>query len=339
MNPVELTPPHCDQAILHAPADYNEVGALLSQDGQAWVLCIHPIGEAPWLLANPPTSRVGRAPTVMSRFAIPLTQRAWNVLLSKATTIESNAYGPTRLRAHVGGVDLPIVRGAVLPVELLGGARTRPPRSGEQNLQQLSVPELPNAAGTCEGSESDHAQTAELVFHGSSWTLTTRTAWSKVPRESLLLSGEGIWGGSSPNWLRSIWSVLTVIASELTPVLWQQENERLKHGECGYCDAHPEWQALRQLWGICFTGHQPILTSGYEQIACPSDIRRPGGVASRWHGNVASPSTGCTERGVLFEEQGELFFGCPVCDYQKLMGPYVSIADLAQAERDHHAQH
>ncbi|MEU7174649.1 MULTISPECIES: hypothetical protein [Micromonospora] len=28
-------------------------------------------------------------------------------------------------------------------------------------------------------------------------------------------------------------------------------------GECTYCDAHPDWQELRQLWGIAFTGHTP----------------------------------------------------------------------------------
>ncbi len=60
-------------------------------------------------------------------------------------------------------------------------------------------------------------------------------------------------------------------------------------GECRYCDEHPDWQQLRQLWGICFTGHQPVIIStgtySYELIACPSDIRRPGNVAGRWPGN------------------------------------------------------
>jgi hypothetical protein len=61
-------------------------------------------------------------------------------------------------------------------------------------------------------------------------------------------------------------------------------------GECQYCDEHPDWQQLRQLWGICYTGHAPvIITEGsgfsYELIACPSDIRRPGSVARHWPGN------------------------------------------------------
>jgi len=64
-------------------------------------------------------------------------------------------------------------------------------------------------------------------------------------------------------------------------------------GECKFCDAQPEWQALRQLWGICFTGHQPVIVSdgtftAYELIACPSDIRRPGNVAGQWPGNRAA---------------------------------------------------
>ena len=64
-------------------------------------------------------------------------------------------------------------------------------------------------------------------------------------------------------------------------------------GSCRFCDEKPEWQALRQLWGICFTGQEPeIVTHGnhhYQMIACPSDIRRLGGVADRWPGNKAHP--------------------------------------------------
>ena len=62
-------------------------------------------------------------------------------------------------------------------------------------------------------------------------------------------------------------------------------------GECKFCDELPDWQALRQLWGICYTGHTPEIANNglvvYEQIACPSDIRRPGGSASRWPRNRA----------------------------------------------------
>lgn len=60
-------------------------------------------------------------------------------------------------------------------------------------------------------------------------------------------------------------------------------------GECRYCDEHPDWQALRRLWGIAFTGHQPVLGEQWEEIACPSDIRRLGGLAARWPGNQSKP--------------------------------------------------
>ena len=52
-------------------------------------------------------------------------------------------------------------------------------------------------------------------------------------------------------------------------------------GECSYCDMYPEWQELRRLWGVAFTGHHP---QGWE-VACPSDQRRPGGVNQIWPGN------------------------------------------------------
>lgn len=67
-------------------------------------------------------------------------------------------------------------------------------------------------------------------------------------------------------------------------------------GECAYCDRRPEWQALRMLWGIAFTGHQPKIhgsgPAAWHEIACPSDIRRPGSVAARWPGNVARLQAG-----------------------------------------------
>jgi hypothetical protein len=58
-------------------------------------------------------------------------------------------------------------------------------------------------------------------------------------------------------------------------------------GECSFCDQQPEWQALRQLWGICFTGHPPATE---RETACPSDLRRPGGVNQLWPGNQARSS-------------------------------------------------
>ncbi len=61
-------------------------------------------------------------------------------------------------------------------------------------------------------------------------------------------------------------------------------------GDCGYCDEHPEWQVLRRVWGIAFTGHAPGLVypdypaAGY-QLPCPSDLRRGQGGAHVWGGN------------------------------------------------------
>ena len=85
-------------------------------------------------------------------------------------------------------------------------------------------------------------------------------------------------------------------------------------GECEYCDLHPEWQELRKVWGIAFTGHLPgpITAADVEGqggsrsfgiswkvpamrpqvwLPCPADFARPAGSRSahqRWHGNVAT---------------------------------------------------
>lgn len=60
-------------------------------------------------------------------------------------------------------------------------------------------------------------------------------------------------------------------------------------GECRYCDEHPDWQALRQFWGIAFTGHKPVplYEGGPMQAPCPSDARRGYGDshAHVWGGN------------------------------------------------------
>lgn len=56
-------------------------------------------------------------------------------------------------------------------------------------------------------------------------------------------------------------------------------------GECEYCDRHPDWQALRELWGVAFSGHDP---QGWES-PCPSEMRRPRETIILWAGNVAKP--------------------------------------------------
>ncbi|MEV7265596.1 hypothetical protein AB0N38_18770 [Micromonospora aurantiaca] len=59
-------------------------------------------------------------------------------------------------------------------------------------------------------------------------------------------------------------------------------------GECTFCDAYPEWQQLRQLWGIAFTGRQPRIDRErpwLSEVRCPSDARWPGRVNQVWPGN------------------------------------------------------
>lgn len=59
-----------------------------------------------------------------------------------------------------------------------------------------------------------------------------------------------------------------------------------KPGECEYCDHYPDWQELRQMWSIAFTGHEPTA----DQLPCPADHTRPPGSPSdhrQWYGNVA----------------------------------------------------
>lgn len=51
--------------------------------------------------------------------------------------------------------------------------------------------------------------------------------------------------------------------------------------KCIYCDKYPERQALREMWGINFTGEYDT-----DKIVCPSEQRRPLEVINRWHGNV-----------------------------------------------------
>ena len=63
-------------------------------------------------------------------------------------------------------------------------------------------------------------------------------------------------------------------------------DQRILHapGECEYCDAHPDWQALRIHWGIAFTGYEPEGT----ELPCPANHAR-GENVNKWYGNVARP--------------------------------------------------
>jgi hypothetical protein len=53
-------------------------------------------------------------------------------------------------------------------------------------------------------------------------------------------------------------------------------------GECKYCDDYQDWQELRKLWRIAFTGHRP---EGRE-MSCPSDFNRGLGASAVWPGNT-----------------------------------------------------
>jgi hypothetical protein len=54
-------------------------------------------------------------------------------------------------------------------------------------------------------------------------------------------------------------------------------------GECSYCDKHPDWQALRQLWGIAFTGYEP----DDKELPDPATAARGFKIVNAWGGNQA----------------------------------------------------
>jgi hypothetical protein len=55
-------------------------------------------------------------------------------------------------------------------------------------------------------------------------------------------------------------------------------------GACEYCDLHPDWQQLREMWGIAFTGEV-----ARAKTICPSERRRPLALINQWPGNQARP--------------------------------------------------
>lgn len=50
-------------------------------------------------------------------------------------------------------------------------------------------------------------------------------------------------------------------------------------GECDACDTYPEWQELRRVWGIAYTGRTP--GSPESLLPCPSDFQAWQGVHPR----------------------------------------------------------
>lgn len=59
-------------------------------------------------------------------------------------------------------------------------------------------------------------------------------------------------------------------------------DQRVLHapGECRFCDEHPDWQELRELWGINFTGKKDP-----EKSPCPSEVHRTFFTINKWPGN------------------------------------------------------
>ena len=49
---------------------------------------------------------------------------------------------------------------------------------------------------------------------------------------------------------------------------------------CQFCDTHPDWQALRVVWGINFTGEEDP-----KKHPCPSTAVRPVDRVHAWPGN------------------------------------------------------
>lgn len=57
-----------------------------------------------------------------------------------------------------------------------------------------------------------------------------------------------------------------------------------RKGRCSFCDQHPQWQALRVLWGINFSGEP----ADPKKKPCPSEEGRPAHVIHQWVGNQAT---------------------------------------------------
>jgi hypothetical protein len=56
---------------------------------------------------------------------------------------------------------------------------------------------------------------------------------------------------------------------------------------CEFCDLHPDWQALRQVWAINFTNENDP-----QKSPCPSLRYRKAYEVNRWHGNRPSKGDG-----------------------------------------------
>ena len=68
------------------------------------------------------------------------------------------------------------------------------------------------------------------------------------------------------------------------PVVTQYPHcdQRILHApnECEYCDMYPQWQQLREVWNINFTGHYDV-----GKAVCPAEKERGLGRVNEWSGN------------------------------------------------------
>lgn len=67
-------------------------------------------------------------------------------------------------------------------------------------------------------------------------------------------------------------------------------------GVCEYCDHYPDWQELRKLWRIAFTGEP----SDEHTAPDPSSHFRPVAVSHQWPGNTPE---GYTQYGSSFDAE------------------------------------
>lgn len=105
-----------------------------------------------------------------------------------------------------------------------------------------------------------------------------------IVRYSDGIIGSCLWRGNS-------WDDNNVVEyAEYSPNYNLQSIEEFPHcdnkvlhapGQCEYCDEHPDWQHLRQVWGICFTGEP-----NPNKIPCPAEQARPLESINKWGGNA-----------------------------------------------------
>lgn len=72
-------------------------------------------------------------------------------------------------------------------------------------------------------------------------------------------------------------------------------------GVCEFCDMHPEWQELREYWGINFTGEYKL-----DKTPCPAELARSLDTINKWHGNVPETAQTKKERDRYFERLNRL---------------------------------